>query len=156
MAGFRDRDKQHFPLQNIQSVVTLFRDQLEDNHQPNLALLSIVLGVVENSLTVNRALTEDEEENVNRVETIFPVVQLSTVEALYERFVIHVKSSVDLTDYNSDYATRDFVKKASDVIWGSLTRTYHKDRAHLQSLYSFLTGETPSSRPFIIGLACLS
>lgn len=28
----------------------------------------------------------------------------------------------------------------SDVIWNSLTRSYYKDRAHLQSLYSYLTG----------------
>ena len=140
MAGFRDRAKQHFPLKNIQSVVDLFRDQLDEKHEPNLALLSIVLGVVENALTANRALSELDED-VNRTESIFPAVQLSTVEALYERFVTHVKACVDLTEFNTDYATRDLVKKVSDVIWNSLTRTYHKDRAHLQSLYSYLTSE---------------
>lgn len=33
-----------------------------------------------------------------------------------------------------------FQNKVSDVIWNSLTRSYYKDRAHLQSLYSYLTG----------------
>ena len=140
MAGFRDADKQHFPLQNIQDVVDLFRDHLEKCAQPNLSLLSIVLGAIENTLTVNRAIPQDIDTSKN-LEPIFPVIELSTVEALQCKFVSHVKGSVDLSQYTSGYATRDLVKRVSDVIWGSLTRTYYKDRAHLQSLYSFLTGK---------------
>ena len=139
MAGFRDREKRHFPLQNIQSVVSLFRDQLENNDEPNLALLSIVLGVIENALTVNRAISPTVDTAKNLV-PIFPVVELSTVEALYQKFVTQVKGSVDLTQYSGKYASRDLVKKVSDVIWNSLTRSYYKDKAHLQSLYSYLTG----------------
>ena len=41
---------------------------------------------------------------------------------------------------NIKYATRELVKRVSDVIWNSLTRSYYKDRAHLQSVYSYLTG----------------
>jgi len=142
MAGFRERDKQTFPLQNVQSVVDLFRNQLTDNAEPDLALLSIVLGTVENALTVNRTpLARDVNgEGGKTLECIFPVVELSTVEALHQRFVTLVKSSVDLTQYDARYATRGFVKKVSDVIWASLTRTYYKDKAHIQSLYSYLTG----------------
>lgn len=32
------------------------------------------------------------------------------------------------------------IKKVSDLIWNSLLRSTYKDRAHLQSLYSYLTG----------------
>jgi menin len=71
----------------------------------------------------------------------FPPVELDIIEALYIKFRAIIKSSVDLNLYGSPvYATRELVKKVSDVIWNTLTRTYYKDRAHLQSIYSYLTG----------------
>lgn len=140
MAGFRDREKQFFPLQNIQDVVKLFRDQLTCGEEPNLSLLSIVLGVIENILTVNRAIPT-EVDNTANLEPIFPVVELHTIEALYSKFESHIKRSVDLTKFPGPHATRELVKHVSDVIWGSLTRSFYKDKAHLQSLYSFLTGK---------------
>jgi menin len=140
MAGIREREKQHFPLQSIQDVVDFFKDQLTDSDKPNLALSSIVLGAVENILTVNRAVSIDVDSS-QILEPIFPVIELSTVEALHSKFVALVKSSVDLTEYPGGYATRLLVKKVSDVIWSSLSRSFYKDKAHLQSLYSFMTGE---------------
>ncbi len=140
MAGFREREKRHFPLQDVRSVVNLFRDQIENNDQPNLALLSIVLGVIENTLTVNRAIPPHLDSEKAFLQPIFPVIELSTVEALYHKFVAQVKGSVDLTQYDGKHTSRAFVKKVSDIIWNSLTRTYYKDKAHLQSLYSYLTG----------------
>lgn len=142
MAGFRDRDKQHFPLESSAAVVKLFKDQLRNKTDANLALLSIVLGSIENTLTVNRAPPHDVDTS-RTLKPIFPVLQLSTVEALYTKFVTLVKSSVDLTKFQTDYATRDLIKKVSDAVWSTLTRSYYKDRAHLQSLYSLLTGEFP-------------
>ncbi|XP_033734093.1 menin-like [Pecten maximus] len=139
MAGFRESEKQRFPLQSIQDVVDLFRDQLTGSEEPNLPLLSIVLGAIENVLTVNRALP-GEIDHSKSLEPIFPVIELETVEALYEKFVTHVKRSVDLTKFPSEVATRELVKLVSDVIWSSLMRSFYKDKAHLQSLYSFLTG----------------
>lgn len=41
---------------------------------------------------------------------------------------------------NSRQATREVIKKVSDVIWHSLIRSSYKDRAHLQNLYSYLSG----------------
>lgn len=139
MEGFRDGDKQRFPLQDISSVVDLFNNQLETTDQPNLALLSIIVGAIENVLTVNRALPQAVDPN-KTLEPIFPVLDLPTVEGLYCKFESLIKGSVDLTQYPTDFASRELVKRISDVIWGSLTRSYYKDKAHLQSLYSFLTG----------------
>ena len=139
MAGFRDRDKQHFPLRNIEDAVELFKDQLEYSDEPNLALLSIVLGVIENNLTVNRTLPANFVEEPC-VQSGFPVLQLSTVEALYHRFVCLIRGSVDLTVFDSQYATRELVKRVSDVVWAGLSRGSYKDKAHLQTLYSYLTG----------------
>ncbi|XP_076464388.1 LOW QUALITY PROTEIN: menin-like [Babylonia areolata] len=139
MAGFRDREKQHFPLTSIQDVVNLFSDQLERGDEVDLALLSIVLGCIENTLTMNRSLHSNVDES-KTITPIFPVVEADTIEALHVKFTSLIKKSVDLTKFNKDYASRDLVKRVSDVIWGSLTRAYYKDKAHLQSLYSFLTG----------------
>ena len=133
-----ERASSYFPLQNSQDVVNLFRDQLENNDQSNLALLSIVLGTIENTLTVNRAISQDIDEKT--LQPIFPVIDLPTVDALYQKFVALVQGSVDLTAYEDKYSNRELVKRVSDIIWGQLPRSYYKDKAHLQSLFSFLTG----------------
>ncbi|XP_071962600.1 menin-like [Antedon mediterranea] len=142
MAGFRDAAKRLFPLQDIQSVVELFRLELTtDGHEPNLAMLSLVAGIVENGLTSNRANTVMEGMNESRtLEPIFPVVQMSYVEAFLAKFESQIKGSVDLSEHKSNFATREMVKKISDVVWSSLCRGHYKDKAHLQSLYSYLTG----------------
>lgn len=140
MAGFRDREKHHFPLTSIQAVIELFKDQLEKENDVNLALLSIVLGYIENTLTVNRSQPGNIDES-RIITPIFPVVKADAIEALYVKFTSLIKSSVDLTKFEKGYATRELIKKVSDVIWGSLTRSYYKDKAHLQSLFSFLTGK---------------
>ncbi|XP_022257836.1 menin-like isoform X2 [Limulus polyphemus] len=141
MAGFRDDQKCTFPLQSIQDVVKLFRIELERGDEPNLALLSIVVGSVENLLTCNRYLSpRNETESEQNVKPNFPILELSTVEALYCKFESQIKGCVDVTQYRGNsYASRELVKKTSDIIWSSLTRSYCKDRAHLQTLYSYLT-----------------
>ncbi|ELT99454.1 hypothetical protein CAPTEDRAFT_23022, partial [Capitella teleta] len=140
MAVFGEADKQRFPLRSVQEVVDLFNHHLANSDEPNLALLSVILGCIEHDLTVNRGLATA-EDGESAEPPSFPVLQLSTVDALYQRFVAHIKGNVDLSGFESDtYATREIIKKVSDVIWNSLSRSYHKDRAHLQSLYSFLTG----------------
>lgn len=157
MALFRERDKKIFPLRNIPCVLQLFKLQLEKNDEPNLSLLSIVIGAIENSLTCNRTTPISQQQQTSStenkldsaaataaaVEATIPTLDLRTVEALYQKFQSQIKGSVDLTQYKtSGYATRDLVKRVSDVIWSSLTRSYYKDRAHLQSLYSYLTGKS--------------
>ena len=142
MAGFKDREKNFFPLTSISSVVNLFKDQLERPEGPNLALLSITLGCIENTLTLNRAVSSSDESALLR--PIFPVVDLETVDTLYTKFLTLIKGSIDLSSYPDKCSSRELVKKISDVIWGSLSRSF-KDKAHLQSLYSFLTGKSNSA-----------
>ncbi|KAJ8927114.1 hypothetical protein NQ314_020387 [Rhamnusium bicolor] len=136
MARFRDLESL-FPITNISTVVHLFRNELENTPEPDIALLSIVAGVIENSLTSRSSsalqMCEPVEQNS------LPILQLETVETLYHKFHGIIKSAVD-SNKSKSFATRELVKKVSDVIWNSLTRSYYKDRAHLQSLYSYLTG----------------
>lgn len=142
MAGFL-REKQHFPLQKIQDVVDLFKDQLKNRESIDLGLLSLVLGAIENSLTVNRSVATNRETEV-QLQPIFPIIEWETIEILHAKFKTQIKSAVDLSQYPGDFATRELVKRVSDVVWGGLTRAFYKDKAHLQSLYSFLTGKQMS------------
>ncbi|XP_057668946.1 menin [Diorhabda carinulata] len=137
MAGFRDIDKALFPIKSINTVVQLFKNQLESPSEPDLALLSIVAGVIENCLTSrsNTALQISEPVEQNNL----PILELKTVEILYNKFRSIMFNAIEQNKSKS-FATRDLVKKVSDVIWNSLTRSYYKDRAHLQSLYSYLSG----------------
>lgn len=145
MAILLDLDPNIFPLQDISSVVKVFKQQLSNDKEPNLALLSIVAGAVENSLTCNRNFTVEKETEFD--EGKLPAVEYHIVEALYMKFCAVIKGAVDLTVYgNGKFATRELVKKVSDVIWNSLTRSYYKDRAHLQSLFSYLTGKNRRQR----------
>lgn len=144
MANFGDADRAFFPIKNVSSVVEIFKKQLEGGGEPDLALLSIIVGAVENSLTCNRTgctTAGGEYESVDAAAGL-PPFELHIAEALYNKFHNLVKGSVDISVYGGadKYATRELVKRVSDVVWNSLTRSYYKDRAHLQSLYSYLTG----------------
>lgn len=143
MAGFRQVDRRVFPLQDISSVVRLFKKEFDSKNEPDLALLSIIVGAVENSMTCNRAFPPPNENDVFGEPKQLPAVEFHIVDALYSKFHAVIKGAVDLSLYGEiKYATRELVKRVSDVIWNSLTRSYYKDRAHLQSLYSYLTGES--------------
>lgn len=133
--------KHYFPLDSIQKVCDLFEEQLRSEKEADLALFSIIVGAVENNLT--NVKNSDKEMNLasNKVGKMkFPSVEYEEVKSLHERFVTLMRGGVDVKLLNGIYTTRDLVKRVADVVWNSLTRSYYKDRAHLQSIYSFLTG----------------
>jgi len=155
----REEERSLFPLSTIGNVVHLFRLELtDDHHDPDIVLLSIVVGCIENSLTSPRtgAVSEDgnllcasvtdfEEPEVADVENlrIEPPVELHIVEALYAKFEAVVRGYCDLSLFKEEGrkgASRALIKRVSDIIWNTLTKSQYKDRAHLQSIYSYLTG----------------
>ncbi|KAF2355346.1 Menin, partial [Trinorchestia longiramus] len=128
-----------FPLRNIESVVKLFKIHIEKNSEPNLAILSIILGYIENTLTCSRAA--ETSDAVAHLTQKIPAVEYTFVEALYQRFLSIIKAHVDVASFGSPkFATRELVKRVSDVVWCTLCSSYYKDRAHLQSIYSYMTG----------------
>ncbi|NXB17947.1 MEN1 protein, partial [Rhagologus leucostigma] len=138
-----------FPLRSVAAVVRLFEAELRQP-EPDLVLLSLVLGFVEHFLAVNRVLPtnvpgltfESRPGPDPQTRLYFPVAELSIVAALYARFTAQIRGAVDLSLYPrpDGCSSRDLVRKVSDVIWNSLSRSYFKDRAHIQSLFSFITG----------------
>ncbi|KAG8146672.1 hypothetical protein E2320_013795 [Naja naja] len=145
--GLKSAQKALFPLRSVSDVVHLFELELH-REQPDLVLLSLVLGFVEHFLAVNRVLPTNvpgisfEPAQGPESLTYFPVADLSIVGALHARFTAQIRGAVDLSLYPrpDGYSSRELVKKVSDVIWNSLSRSYFKDRAHIQSLFSFITG----------------
>lgn len=133
--------KRFFPIDSIQKVCDLFEEQLRSNKEPDLALFSIIIGAVENNLTNIKNSDKDMNLSSNKfIKIKFPSVEWEEVKTLYDRFVALMRSGVDAKLLSGELATRDLVKRVADVVWNSLTRSYYKDRAHLQSIYSFLTG----------------
>ncbi|GBP80068.1 Menin [Eumeta japonica] len=135
--------KHLFPIDSIQKVYDLFKQQLQSDKEPDLALFSIVVGAVENNLTNAKNTTGEKDAGVSGgkfVHAQFPRVEWAEVAALHERFVALMRSGVDAKLLSGNYASRDLVKRVADIVWNSLTRSYYKDRAHLQSIYSFLSG----------------
>lgn len=133
--------KDLFPLVSFESVITLFKNQLECKEEPDLSVVSIVLGFFENCLT-----KEPDSQT-------FPVLDFETVDTLYKKFksiVAIAEASFQQTpahkskkrdeNHEPKIATREKIKKISDQIWNSLLRSSYKDRAHLQSVYSYLSG----------------
>ncbi|NXA15500.1 MEN1 protein, partial [Sapayoa aenigma] len=147
--GLKPWQKALFPLRSVSAVVRLFEAELRQP-EPDLVLLSLVLGFVEHFLAVNRVLPtnvpgvtfESRPGPDPQTRLYFPVAELSIVAALYARFTAQIRGAVDLSLYPrpDGCSSRDLVRKVSDVIWNSLSRSYFKDRAHIQSLFSFITG----------------
>lgn len=156
--GLQSAQKKLFPLRGIDGVVQLFDAELR-KPEPDLALLSLVLGFVEHFLAVNRVVPINvpgvrfEPLEPDCPASCFPTVELGMISALYERFTAQIRGAVDLSQYRrtASASSRELVKKVSDVIWNSLSRSYFKDRAHIQSLFSLITGTSqfcPSSFMF--------
>lgn len=133
--------KHLFPIDSIQKVCELFEEQLRSEKDPDLALFSIIVGAVENNLTNIKNSDKDVNLSTNKfVKMKFPSVEWDEVKSLHERFVSLMRGGVDNKLLSGEFATRDLVKRVADIVWNSLTRSYYKDRAHLQSIYTFLTG----------------
>lgn len=228
------RQKPFFPLRNFEDVEKLFEFNIDSaNGEPNLALLSIVLGLIEHSLVVvtdkddlaansrpvdhrkdiaqkkfagsrlvnpsssshhyhlsstSTEISKDNQQNhhhqhhhhhhqqqhhaqydrekhpgdsefneagyVSSDESagsgssspylssndnlLIPEIEFEIVETLYKRFVDQFKNSIDFKD-NELHKTNLKIKKISDSVWEHLSNSYYKDKAHLQSVYSYLT-----------------
>ena len=147
----------YFPLRTVNEVVKLFAYEC-DQKEPNLVLLSIVAGTIENAMTkvseVNLTSYEEKVEKTSENEDltnanlkIEPPVEWHLVEALLQKFDSIIKGFCDQTllqrSLKSDASSpeiRKLIKHVADIIWNTLTKGQYKDRPHIQSIYSYLTG----------------
>jgi len=127
----------YFPLKTTDSVVKLFEAQIL-GRGPDLSLLSLVLGALEVRLATDASTGGDD--------ATFPQLSFNEIESLHHRFLTLLRQNIPADDVASCrhggavVSTREIVQKVSNVVWSYLSGSYHKDRAHMQSLYSLLTG----------------
>lgn len=149
-------DTKLFPLRTVQDVVNLFRIQLEKS-EPDLSLLSIVAGFIEITLTSRSVSAAPEVEPADDGEKLsqFPVVTLEFIDELFKKFQT-VLSSVEKPKSAKGWANRNVIKKISDLVYYSLFRSTHRDKPHLNSLFSFLSGNKLDSFgvAFVVVAAC--
>ncbi len=81
-----------------------------------------------------------------------PPLDWSTVDSLFKKFdgIIRGFCDVDLlsdarkstsnVDQESFDKVRKLIKHVADIIWNTLSKSHYKDKPHLQSIYSYLTG----------------
>ncbi|XP_062551686.1 menin [Armigeres subalbatus] len=156
MPEFCDDVIKLFPLRTIPDVLRLFRQQLTNRvEEPDLTLLSIVTGLIEHSLTTKVLESSgpapaqhggpgggNQQPHIEVISN-FPVIRYDAVEGLYKKFknvLAPIEKLLVKNTMDSKFASREIIKKVSDIIWNSLLRSSYKDRAHLQSLYSYLCG----------------
>jgi len=153
---------QHFPLASVAQVRDLFSRELQ-REEPNLSLLSIVVGALEHQWTTtsnpaNVSLASAEAEKAptevlsNGQHAIDPPLSWLSCAALLDKFsgILRGYCDNDLLDaarkeneeggQEGFTATRALVKHVADIVWNTLSKSHYKDRPHLQSLYSYLTG----------------
>ena len=147
-----------FPLRTVNDVCKWFAHEC-DEKEPDLVLLSIVIGFIENCMTnikdVNFsshlgqvAKNEPQEEDVTNANLkIEPQVDWHVIETLYKKFESILQSYCDpnlLSHAREEDAkssdVRILIKHVADIIWNTLSKAQYKDRPHLQSIYSYLTG----------------
>ncbi|XP_018422571.1 PREDICTED: menin isoform X2 [Nanorana parkeri] len=152
--GLLPTQKSFFPLCSLESLISLFKWELS-RPEPDLALLSLTLGFVEHFLAVNRVIPTNitsipgDPELLSKISGFiqhgvpyFPTMELAVAQALHARFTAQTRGAVDLSSYPRENGAsgRDLIRRVADVIWNGLSRSYFKDRAHIQSLFSFVTG----------------
>ncbi|XP_023324645.1 menin, partial [Eurytemora carolleeae] len=150
----READQALFPLVNVGRVVQLFRQQLCGKEQPDLVLLSIVAGAVEHSLTASRATSpklqkdsgSDDEYEVEETADVCnlklePAISYVQVSALYQKYIAVIKGYCDLSLFPDagEFATKDLIKRVSDILWNTLSKDKIKDRTHISNIFSYVT-----------------
>ncbi|KAI8038048.1 hypothetical protein M5D96_009089 [Drosophila gunungcola] len=133
-------DASLFPLKSTADVVNLFRRALTSGIEPDLTLLSIVVGYIELSLTTGEAAAQAAQAAAAAAAAAAgDISQAATADRWAVQKFQTILSVVEKPKPHRQ-ATREVIKKVSDVIWNSLIRSSYKDRAHLQNLYSYLFG----------------
>lgn len=131
-----------FPLNSQADTVRLFASEL-DKTDPNLLLLSLVAGAIETSCCVCSASGANAWKASAGVglREAFPL-EISHIEEMYRRFLAELKTAVppSVVEKNEKgYTQRSVIKMVADFVWKPLSRSFHKDRPHIQTVYSFMT-----------------
>lgn len=159
-----------FPLATLSDVANFFSAQL-DATDPDLALLSIVIGALEHQWTATKnapVIAEPSSTTASASSSssstpshspcdmkVDPPLEWHVVDALQTKFASIIEGFCDpallaaaRNEPDSGFAVRPLVKHVADIVWNTLSKSQYKDRPHLQSIYSYLTGACVRRRKF--------
>lgn len=147
-----------FPLDSVAKVTKLFELELARDNEgsgANLALLSIVTGHLEHLWTSSKSVPVTSTPETDAAATpevsggcaIDPPLEWHIVDGLYSRFESIIRGYCDasllskaLASPSDPDSVRPLIKHVADIVWNTLSKSHYKDRPHLQSIYSYLTG----------------
>lgn len=134
-----------FPLSSAKEAVDFMKRQIiESKDEVDLVLISVVLGYIEHRFTVENPSFA--AHGPGEVSEKFPVIRSEDVMPLVEEFRRYVRDKV--TPKVSEDAAgsvitdRQTIKDVANAIWKRLSKSFHKDKPHFQTLYTFKNGKT--------------
>ena len=68
------------------------------------------------------------------------MLQILSLRSIIEGFCDPVLLAAARNAPGDGVAVRPLVKHVADIVWNTLTKGQYKDRPHIQSIYSYLTG----------------
>ena len=146
--------KQHshlFPINSSNDAVKCLKALISPvDGEPDLTLISLVLGALENALAEADSLGQESEDPKSSDERTFPTIRFEAMKSLYHKFHQNLKtqtpsnSSIQNEDTSESQCSsrRAEVRLVADKVWIQLARSYRKDKLRMQYLYSLLTGES--------------
>lgn len=171
-----------FPLKSQDDVVKLFASEL-DKREPNLLLLSLIAGAIETAFCrICACPAADRQGSAGNRTWPQPVgsgpgwdpflLERSVVEGLYGKFSAELRDCVPpsaVIKSPGGFTERASIRVVADFVWKPLSRSFHKDRPHIQTVYSFMTAgrmsvmvcgcvtnPAPSLHPSVCLIVCLS
>ena len=165
--GSKSKLEDLFPLDNLDKVMNVFREELKKGNNADLAMLSVLAGYVEDYFTTSRVInnaTTDSSENkstktlsarknnkevkCNALEDIklTPALTKKQIDAMHQKFSSMIRGYCDLsliTDLppGGHMANRQVIQRVSDIIWNTLNEDKNKDRSHASNVFCYLTGK---------------
>ena len=165
--GGQSKLEDFFPLDNLDKVVNVFREELKKGNNADVAMLSILAGYVEDYFTtsrvINHATTDSsenkstktvsgrkntKEEKTNELEDIklSPALTKEQFDAMHQKFTSMIRGYCDLSLISDlppggHMANRQVIKRVSDIIWNTLNEDKNKDRSHASNVFCYLTGK---------------
>jgi len=163
--GSKSKLEDLFPLDNLDKVMNVFREELKKGNNADLAMLSVLAGYVEDYFTTSRVInnaTTDSSENkstktlsarknnkevkCNALEDIrlTPALTKKQIDAMHQKFSSMIRGYCDLsliTDLppGGHMANRQVIQRVSDIIWNTLNEDKNKDRSHASNVFCYLT-----------------
>lgn len=136
-----------FPLTCVDDVVSVVQQEVEKK-APSLSLVSVLLGIVERSLT---CLPRERSDGVSCVKpergcdiggarVTIPGIDIDSVFVLMSKWLVMVlDTGVEPAGFDRCRGTcAQLVKRVSDAVWVALCKQYRTDLPHITSLYSLL------------------